>query len=94
MEISGHDFSRAVSRKKLTGFSPLAPKRTKLPQVCLNKKECPMTDAEFKARLTTYLAQFSEGQKPIIPLFEKADGSIDRNKTLALPCVSGFQLEH
>ena len=52
-----------------------------------------MTDAEFTARLTAFLAQFAEGQKPIIPLFEKPDGSIDRNKTLALPCFSGFRLE-
>jgi hypothetical protein len=59
----------------------------------LINKELSMTDAEFTARITAFLAQFAEGQKPIIPLFEKPDGSIDRNKTLALPCFSGFRLE-
>jgi hypothetical protein len=67
--------------------------RTKTPQLCPINKELSMTDAEFTARLTAFLAQFAEGQKPIIPLFEKPDGSIDRNKTLALPCFSGFRLE-
>jgi hypothetical protein len=67
-----------------------APKRTKLPQVCLNKKEFPMTDAEFKARLTTYLAQFAEGHKPIVPLIKNADGTINREETLALPCYQNI----
>ena len=52
-----------------------------------------MTDDEFVAKLTAYLAQFSEGDKPTVPLFNKDDGSIDRNKTLALPCYAGFHLE-
>jgi hypothetical protein len=52
-----------------------------------------MKDAEFVAKLTAYLAQFSEGDKPTAPLFTKDDGSIDRNKTLALPCYAGFHLE-
>jgi hypothetical protein len=52
-----------------------------------------MTDAEFTETLTAYLAQFSEGHPPAIPLFKKADGSIDRNKTLALPCFTGLRLE-
>jgi hypothetical protein len=52
-----------------------------------------MTDAEFVAKLTAYLAQFSEGDKATVPLFTKDDGSIDRNKTLALPCYAGFHLE-
>ena len=49
-----------------------------------------MTDVEFTARLTAYLAQFSEGHKPTVPLFKKDDGSIDRDKTLALPCFADF----
>ena len=48
------------------------------------------TDAEFIAALTAYLLQFSEGQEPAIPLFKNGDGSINREKTLALPCYSGF----
>jgi hypothetical protein len=49
-----------------------------------------MTDIEFVANLTVYLAQFSEGQEPTVPVFKKADGLIDREKTLALPCYAGF----
>ncbi len=45
-----------------------------------------MTDADFTAILTAHLAQFSEGHQPIVPLFKNSDGSIDRDKTLALPC--------
>jgi len=48
------------------------------------------TDAEFIAALTAYLAQFSEGQSPIVPLFKRDDGTIDRDKTLALPCFADF----
>lgn len=49
-----------------------------------------MTEAEFVAKLTAYLAQFSEGHEPTVPLFKNHDGSIDREKTLALPCYSDF----
>ncbi|HZI56849.1 MAG TPA: hypothetical protein VFF39_08740 [Verrucomicrobiae bacterium] len=49
-----------------------------------------MTDAGFAAALTAYLAQFSEGHQPIVPLFKNNDGSIDRDKTLALPCFAGM----
>jgi hypothetical protein len=52
-----------------------------------------MTDIEFMARLTAYLAQFSEGQEPTVPVFKKDNGSIDRNKTLALPCYDDSHLE-
>ena len=45
-----------------------------------------MTDVDFTAILTAHLAQFSEGHQPIVPLFKNSDGSIDRDKTLALPC--------
>jgi hypothetical protein len=51
------------------------------------------TDAEFIAALTAYLRQFSEGHKPTIPLFKKDDGSMDCERTLALPCYAGFRLE-
>jgi hypothetical protein len=51
------------------------------------------TDTEFVAALTVYLAQFSEGESPEVPLFRKDDGSIDREKTLALPCFANFRLE-
>lgn len=47
-----------------------------------------MTDFEFIAALTSYLALFSEGHEPTVPLFKKSDGSIDREKTLALPCYA------
>jgi hypothetical protein len=43
--------------------------------------------------LTAYLAQFSEGAEPIVPVHYDCDGSINREKTLALPCFAGFQLE-
>jgi len=52
-----------------------------------------MTDTDFVARLTAYLAQFSEEQEPTVPIFRKDDGSIDHNKTLALPCYADFHLE-
>jgi len=29
---------------------------------------------------------FSEDHKPVVPLFKNDDGSINRDKTLALPC--------
>lgn len=51
------------------------------------------TDTEFVVALTAYLAQFSEGTPPEVPLFRKGDGSIDRNKTLSLPCYASFHLE-
>jgi hypothetical protein len=44
------------------------------------------SDSDFIAALTSYLAQFSEGHQPVVPLFKNDDGSIDRDKTLALPC--------
>ncbi|HEV7522986.1 MAG TPA: hypothetical protein VGP89_17930 [Candidatus Angelobacter sp.] len=50
-----------------------------------------MTDQEFKQSLTDYLKQFSEGFEPTVPLFHKDDGSIDREKTLNLPCFSGYR---
>ncbi|HWS18905.1 MAG TPA: hypothetical protein VN223_12850 [Candidatus Elarobacter sp.] len=49
-----------------------------------------MTDIEFTSSLTAYLAQFSEGYEPTVPFFKNNDGSIDREKTLALPCYADF----
>jgi hypothetical protein len=49
-----------------------------------------MSDSEFTANLEAYLSQFSEGHKPTIPSFKKDDGSINRDKTLALPCFANF----
>jgi hypothetical protein len=48
------------------------------------------TDTEFTASLMAYLRQFSEGQEPTVPLFKNDDGSINREKTLALPCFADF----
>ena len=48
------------------------------------------TDAEFMASLTAYLRQFSEGHEPTVPLFKNDDGSINREKILALPCFADF----
>lgn len=50
------------------------------------------TDAEFIAALTAYLALFSEGHEPIVPLHYNSDGSINREKTLASPCFADFPL--
>ncbi|MGH9567911.1 MAG: hypothetical protein ACRD4I_18215 [Candidatus Angelobacter sp.] len=52
-----------------------------------------LSDAEFTHRLTVWLAQFSQGERAAVPLFFRADGSLDREKTLALPCYAGFRLE-
>jgi len=52
-----------------------------------------MTDKEFKEKLRAYLAQFSGGRKPIVPLEKNPDGTIDREKTLALPCFADFKEE-
>ncbi len=52
-----------------------------------------LTDAELVVHLTAYLAQFSEGQNPVVPLLTNDDGSINRSKALVLPCYANFQLE-
>lgn len=52
-----------------------------------------MSDQEFEQSLTDYLKHFSEGNEPIVPLFRKSSGSIDRDKTLALPCFSRFEFK-
>lgn len=50
-----------------------------------------MTDEQFEQQLQDYLSQFSEGIEPTVPLFKNDDGTIDREKTLALPCFQGFK---
>lgn len=52
-----------------------------------------MTDQEFIDQLTAYLAQFSEGESPEVPVFRNADGSLNREKMLALPCFADFKAE-
>ena len=47
-----------------------------------------MTDAQFITTLTAYLREFNSD--PVVPLFKKDDGFIDRDKTLALPCYAGL----
>ena len=44
------------------------------------------SDQEFLAQLRAYLCV-----TPAVPIFRRADGSIDREKTLALPCYSDFK---
>lgn len=46
------------------------------------------TDEQFEDGLRKYLAQFSEGQEPDVPLLleEGTSGSILRTQTLALVC--------
>lgn len=51
------------------------------------------TDLEFTATLRSYLGQFSQSRKPIVPLIRNPDGTIDREKTLALPCYQNFNTE-
>ncbi len=45
-----------------------------------------MTDEEFLNGCKKYLAQFSEGHKPIIPYLKNEDGKIKRADTLNLAC--------
>lgn len=52
-----------------------------------------MTDAEFEKQLRDYLARFSEGQEPTVPLMINDDGTINREKTLGLVCYSDFELQ-
>jgi hypothetical protein len=76
----------------LTSASALGEvKQKSSPVGAAQSQEQPMTsDSEFTASLAAYLGQFSEGHKPIVPLFKRDDGSIDRDKTLALPCFVNY----
>ena len=51
-----------------------------------------MSDDEFLARLTAYLGQSADGIEPETPIFTNDNGSINREKTLALPCYWNFKL--
>jgi hypothetical protein len=51
-----------------------------------------MSDDEFLARLAAYLGRSADGIEPETPIFMNDDGSINREKTLALPCYWNFQL--
>jgi hypothetical protein len=52
-----------------------------------------MTDDEFLVSLAVYLGKSADGIEPGTPVFKNNDGSINREKTLALPCYAGFRLE-
>ena len=49
-----------------------------------------LTDADFISQLRSHLAT-SKGGHPIVPLIKNADGVINREETLALPCYQNFQ---
>ncbi|HEY2171250.1 MAG TPA: hypothetical protein VGJ30_16615 [Candidatus Angelobacter sp.] len=51
-----------------------------------------LTDDEFIARLAAYLGHAADGVEPETPIFKNDDGSINREKTLALPCYWNFKL--
>jgi hypothetical protein len=51
-----------------------------------------ISDDIFLARLAAYLGQSADGPKPETPVFRNEDGSINREKTLALPCYWNFKL--
>ena len=51
-----------------------------------------LTDEEFLARLAACLGPSADGVNPGTPIFKKDDGSIDREKTLRLPCYWNFRL--
>jgi hypothetical protein len=43
--------------------------------------------------LRDHLAKSSEGNEPIVPLVRKADGHIDLEKTIDLPCYAALKEE-
>lgn len=47
-----------------------------------------LTDEQFTEKLREYLAQWSEGHEPIVPIMYNnlEDKIIEREKTLELPC--------
>ena len=51
-----------------------------------------ITDTEFEKQLRDYLARFSEGQEPTVPLMINDDGTINQEKTLGLVCYSDLEL--
>jgi hypothetical protein len=50
-----------------------------------------LTDHEFLARLSAYLGKSADGIEPKTPVFKNDDGSINREKTLSLPCYWNFK---
>lgn len=44
-----------------------------------------MTDVQFKTKLREHLTSKPHGQDPVVPISFKADGSVDRSRTLAMP---------
>jgi hypothetical protein len=51
-----------------------------------------MSDDEFHASLAAYLGRSADGIKTETPIFKNDDGSINREKNLALPCYCNFKL--
>jgi hypothetical protein len=51
-----------------------------------------MNDDEFLARLAAYFGRPADNIEPETPIFTNDDGSINREKTLALPCYWNFNL--
>ncbi|HZU32599.1 MAG TPA: M15 family metallopeptidase [Candidatus Angelobacter sp.] len=49
------------------------------------KKSLTLQDQQFEEKLRSYL------HDPVVPLFRKDDGSIDREKTLSLPCYADLR---
>jgi hypothetical protein len=50
-----------------------------------------LTDEEFLVRLAACLGRPDGGVEPETPIFKNDDGSIDREKTLSLPCYWNFK---
>jgi hypothetical protein len=51
-----------------------------------------MTDDEFLARLAAHLGHAPGGVEPETPVFKNTDGSINREKTLSLPCYWNLRI--
>ena len=51
-----------------------------------------MSDDEFLTRLSDYFGRSADVIEPETPIFMNDDGSINREKTLALPCYWNFKL--
>ena len=49
------------------------------------------TDDQFLEDLTNYLSQGSDGIAPTVPCFINGDGSLNRERMLALPCFADFK---
>lgn len=69
-------------------FGLLSEAKEKAEPITITYREA---DDVFIQSLTDYLKKFSEGNEPTVPLFKNGDGSINREKTLALPCFAEFK---